>query len=252
MTAGLFSAIAVLPLIAVLVYVLIKGGQKISFTLLTELPPPPGLEGGGIENAIIGSFVVTIIAALIAIPVGVGGGIFLAEYPRRKVRAPSALEPTSFRCSFHHRGRLHLRNDRHQQSFVKCLQRSRRRHGVVDPDASHCDQTTDVFSWFQTIFVAVPRRRRLQIRHGGTYHAPHSIHANCHWSGVSDCQGGWRNGAADLHALFSPFWSEGIDGIFNPIATLSVLIYNFAIMPYEAQNELAWAALFVLVLFILL
>ena len=82
MTAGLFAAIAVLPLIAVLIYVLIKGGQKISFALLTELPPPPGLEGGGIGNAIIGSFVVTIVAALIAIPVGVGGGIFLAEYSR--------------------------------------------------------------------------------------------------------------------------------------------------------------------------
>jgi phosphate transport system permease protein len=49
-------------------------------------------------------------------------------------------------------------------------------------------------------------------------------------------------------ALFSPFWPEGI---FNPIATMSVLIYNFAIMPYEAQNALAWAASFVLVLMIL-
>ena len=50
-------------------------------------------------------------------------------------------------------------------------------------------------------------------------------------------------------ALFSPFWAEGV---FNPIATLSVLIYNFAIMPYEAQNELAWAASFVLVAMILI
>jgi len=49
-------------------------------------------------------------------------------------------------------------------------------------------------------------------------------------------------------ALFSPFWPEGI---FNPIATMSVLIFNFAIMPYEAQNELAWAASFILVLMIL-
>jgi phosphate transport system permease protein len=49
-------------------------------------------------------------------------------------------------------------------------------------------------------------------------------------------------------ALFSPFWPEGI---FNPIATMSVLIFNFAIMPYEAQNALAWAASFVLVLMIL-
>ena len=50
-------------------------------------------------------------------------------------------------------------------------------------------------------------------------------------------------------ALFSPFWPEGV---FNPIATMSVLIFNFAIMPYEAQNQLAWAASFVLVIMILL
>jgi phosphate transport system permease protein len=49
-------------------------------------------------------------------------------------------------------------------------------------------------------------------------------------------------------ALFSPFWPEGV---FNPIASMSVLIYNFAIMPYEPQNQLAWAASFVLVAMIL-
>jgi phosphate transport system permease protein len=50
-------------------------------------------------------------------------------------------------------------------------------------------------------------------------------------------------------ALFSPFWPEGI---FNPIASMSVLIYNFAIMPYAPQNQLAWAASFVLVAMILI
>ena len=80
--AGIFSVIAVLPLILVLGYVIVKGGSKISLVLFTELPPPPGLDGGGIANAIVGTIVVTIIAALIAIPVGVGGGIFLAEYSR--------------------------------------------------------------------------------------------------------------------------------------------------------------------------
>ena len=49
-------------------------------------------------------------------------------------------------------------------------------------------------------------------------------------------------------ALFSPFWPNGI---FEPIATLSVLIYNFSIMPLEVQNELAWAASFILVALIL-
>jgi phosphate transport system permease protein len=49
-------------------------------------------------------------------------------------------------------------------------------------------------------------------------------------------------------ALFSPFWP---DGLLSPIASMSVLIYNFAIMPYEAQISLAWAASFVLVVMIL-
>jgi len=80
--AALFTAIAVLPLVLVLAYVLFKGGSLISVSLLTQLPPAPGLEGGGIGNAIIGTVVVTLIASLIAVPVGVGGGIYLAEYSR--------------------------------------------------------------------------------------------------------------------------------------------------------------------------
>ena len=80
--AALFATIAVLPLILVLGYVLVQGGCKFSLALLTQLPPPPGLEDGGIANAIVGTLVVTAIAALIAVPVGVGGGIFLAEYSR--------------------------------------------------------------------------------------------------------------------------------------------------------------------------
>ena len=67
--AALFSLVAVLPLILVLGYVLLKGASKISISLFTELPPPPGLDGGGIGNAIVGTLVVTLIAALFAIPV---------------------------------------------------------------------------------------------------------------------------------------------------------------------------------------
>jgi len=54
-------------------------------------------------------------------------------------------------------------------------------------------------------------------------------------------------------ALFSPYWSDLItrDGWLAPIASLSVLIYNFAIMPYEFHNQLAWSASFVLVAMIL-
>lgn len=256
LTAGLFSAIAVLPLIAVLIYVLIKGGQKISFTLLTELPPPPGLEGGGIGNAIIGSFVVTIIAALIAIPVGVGGGIFLAEYSRGGKFAqfirfgtnvlsgvPSIIAGVfiygtivTSRVLFGNAysaaaGGMAL-SILMLPTVIKTTDEGLKlvpddlRRGALGVGASKF--VTVVRITLPTAFTPIATGVVLAIARAAGETAP-----------------------LIFTALFSPFWSEGIDGVFNPIATLSVLIYNFAIMPYEAQNELAWAASFVLVVFIL-
>ena len=49
-------------------------------------------------------------------------------------------------------------------------------------------------------------------------------------------------------AFFSPYWPEGL---LEPMATMSVMIFNYAQMPYEAQVQLAWAASFVLVVMIL-
>ena len=256
MTAGLFAAIAVLPLIAVLIYVLIKGGQKISFALLTELPPPPGLEGGGIGNAIIGSFVVTIVAALIAIPVGVGGGIFLAEYSRGGKFAqfirfgtnvlsgvPSIIAGV-FIYGTIVTSRILLGNAYSAAAggmalailmlptVIKTTDEGLKlvpddlRRGALGVGASKF--VTVVRITLPTAFTPIATGVVLSIARAAGETAP-----------------------LIFTALFSSFWSEGIDGLFNPIATLSVLIYNFAIMPYETQNELAWAASFVLVLFIL-
>lgn len=254
--AGLFSAIAVLPLIAVLIYVLLKGGEKISLTLFTELPPPPGLEGGGIGNAIIGSIVVTVLAGLIAIPVGVGGGIFLAEYSSgggfaQFIRfgtnvlsgVPSIIAGV-FVYGIIVSTRLFFGNSysalaggialsilmlptviKTTDEGLKLVSDDLRR-GALGVGASKF--VTVVRITLPTAFTPIATGVVLSIARAAGETAP-----------------------LIFTALFSPFWSEGIDGIFNPIATLSVLIYNFAIMPYEAQNELAWAASFVLVLFIL-
>ena len=80
---ALFAAIAVLPLFLVVFYVMLQGGRLIGLSMFTQLPPPPGLEGGGIGNAVLGTIVVTLLASLIAIPIGVGGGVYLNEYSNR-------------------------------------------------------------------------------------------------------------------------------------------------------------------------
>ena len=57
--ASVFATIAVLPLIFVIAYVLYKGFSVISPLMFVQLPPPPGLEGGGIGNALLGTLLVT-------------------------------------------------------------------------------------------------------------------------------------------------------------------------------------------------
>ena len=52
-------------------------------------------------------------------------------------------------------------------------------------------------------------------------------------------------------ALFSRYYITSIDDLFYEMGSLSVLIYNFALEPYEAQNQLAWAASFILVVVLL-
>jgi len=53
-------------------------------------------------------------------------------------------------------------------------------------------------------------------------------------------------------ALFTQFWPNWGNGLFEPTASLSVLVFNFAIVPFKNQQELAWAASLILVLLVLL
>jgi phosphate transport system permease protein len=53
-------------------------------------------------------------------------------------------------------------------------------------------------------------------------------------------------------ALFTQFWPNWSNGLFEPTASLAVLVYNFAIVPFKNQQQLAWAAAFILVLLVLL
>ena len=79
--AGAFALIAVIPLIAVILFVLVKGFSFLRPAMFFELPPVPGQDmGGGIGNAFVGTLIVTGLSCLFAIPVGVGGGIYLSEY----------------------------------------------------------------------------------------------------------------------------------------------------------------------------
>lgn len=83
MSLAAFSAVLVLaPLFAILTYLFIKGAGAINWAFLTQIPKPVGETGGGMANAILGSAEILAIASLIGVPLGIAGGIHLAEYGR--------------------------------------------------------------------------------------------------------------------------------------------------------------------------
>ncbi len=73
-------------LVFILGDVLVHGIKALKLSLFLNDPAPPGVEGGGLRNAFVGQLLITLCATLIGVPVGVLGGTFLAEYARgRKI-----------------------------------------------------------------------------------------------------------------------------------------------------------------------
>jgi phosphate transport system permease protein len=87
----LLSVASVVPLIAILIYILKAGITKINWHFLTNLPKPVGETGGGIANALVGSILIIFTAALIAIPFGILCGIYLSENKKSRLAYWSRL-----------------------------------------------------------------------------------------------------------------------------------------------------------------
>lgn len=72
------------PLGAIFAYLIYKGLGSINWAFLTQTPKPVGEAGGGMANAIAGSAYILMIASIMGVPIGIGAGIYLAEYGRNR------------------------------------------------------------------------------------------------------------------------------------------------------------------------
>ena len=73
------AALAIVPLIAILLYLLKQGASALSLDFFTNMPKPVGDPGGGMANAIVGTLILISIASAVGLPVGIGAGLYLAE-----------------------------------------------------------------------------------------------------------------------------------------------------------------------------
>jgi phosphate transport system permease protein len=74
------TVVTLVPLFLVLGYLLTKGAASLNFAFFTSLPKPVGENGGGMANAIVGTLETVGIASLLGVPIGMGAGLYLAEH----------------------------------------------------------------------------------------------------------------------------------------------------------------------------
>ncbi|MCP9820537.1 phosphate ABC transporter permease PstA [Synechococcus sp. Cruz-9H2] len=251
--AGLFATLAILPLLLVLGYVMFRGGALMSVELFTQLPSPPGLSGGGIANAILGTFIVTGIASLIAIPVGIGGGIYIAEYSRVDLFSVFVHYGTnvlagvpSIICGIFIYLLVVTTRLLFGESFSAVAGGLALAVIMIPTVIKTTDEALklleDDLRWAA---MAVGASKFVTITRV-TLPAAFTPIATGSMLGIARAAG--ETAPLIFTAMFSFYWPEGL---FKPIATLSVLVFNYSIMPYEAQNQLALAASFVIVMLIL-
>ncbi|MFH1862540.1 MAG: phosphate ABC transporter permease PstA [bacterium] len=75
------SALLGLFMLAWILYeVILHGAKALNWSFFTKLPTPPGMEGGGLANAILGTGIMTVLAAILGTPIGILTGVYLAEF----------------------------------------------------------------------------------------------------------------------------------------------------------------------------
>jgi phosphate transport system permease protein len=246
---GVCAAVSVAVLFFILGYLVYHGGASINWDFFTKLPAPVGEAGGGMANAILGSAKLLLLATLFGVPIGFFGAIYLAEFSGSKVAfvvryaadllngVPSivigifaysvAVHPFKHFSTFAGGFALGVMmipiTLRSTEEFLLGVPRSLR-EGAMALGAS---------KWKTISSVIVPAAYR------GILTA--ILLAFARVAG--------ETAPLLFTALGNRFWSNGWN---EPTASLPVMIYNYALSPFEDWHRQAWAAGLVLLTLILI
>jgi len=252
--AWVSALLASVPLFSVLYMLITRGGARLNLEIFTELPPAGFETGGGFGNALVGTFVMVGIAAVIAIPIGIMAAIFLAELgPHSRLAALSRFAaktltglPSILAGVFAY-AMVVLTTGTYSAPaggvalavlmlpiVVLTAEEAMKMVPKIMKDAAYGMGSTNT----QVICKVV---------------LPTAMPAILTGVMLAVARAAGETAPLLFTALFSNYWI--IDGghvaAMSPTASLAVLIYNFSGMPFDNQLELAWAASLVLVLIVL-
>jgi phosphate transport system permease protein len=244
------TALAIIPLFSVLFMLIWRGGPSISLSLFTSLPPAAGMVGGGIGNALVGTLLVVAIATVLSVPVGVLGGVFLAEIDRDSAAA-SAVRFSAKVLT----GLPSILAGVFAFTMVVLLT------GRFSPLAGGLALAllmlpTILLTSEEAIQMVPARMREAAIGMGATQTQtiwrvllPTARPGILTGILLAVSRAAGETAPLLFTMTFSDYWLSS--QLMAPTASLAVLIYNFSKSPFENQKEIAWAASLVLVLLVL-
>lgn len=250
MTA-ILSVVALFPLFSVLWMLISRGAESLSVALFTELPPGAGMAGGGIGNAIVGTLVMTGIAAALSIPFGILAAVFLAEYGGGS-RFAAAVRFAAKVLT----GMPSILAGVFAYAIVVVTMGSFSAFagGVA---LAVLMIPTVLLTAEEAIRMVPSKMREAAVGMGCTKSQtvlkvvlPTATPGILTGVMLAVARSMGETAPLLLTALFSDYWFRGDAG--EPIASLAVLIYNFSGSPFENQIQLAWAAALVLVALVLI
>lgn len=245
----LLSVACTLPLFVILFYILKEGFTKINWHFFVNLPKPVGETGGGIANALIGSLLIVFFAAVIAIPFGIMGGIYLSENKKSNL---------AYWC------RLSVDVLQGTPSIVVGIVIY---FWIVKPLGTFSALSGSIAlsimmlpivvrSTEETLKLLPSTLKEAGLALGLPYHKVIlRIILPCGFSGVLSgiilaiARIAGETAPLLFTAFGNPYFSTNI---LKPMQSLPLLIFNYATSPYDEWHDLAWGAALILLIWVLL
>ncbi len=237
------AVFAIFILLIIIGYIAIRGFSAINLEFLTDTPKPVG-EGGGIGNAIMGSAMMTLLATLIGLPVGVGAGIYLSEFGDNwygnivRFFADTLIGVPSIIVGIF--------------IYTLVVLPMGRQSGFAGGLALALIMIPIVARTTEEMIRLVPKSMREGALALGApqWRVTWNIVMPAAASGIAT---GAMLAIARISGETAPLLFTALNSRFynyfydQPMSSLTVQIYNFATGPYEVEHQMAWAATLVLV-----
>jgi phosphate transport system permease protein len=246
---GLVTLAALVPLVSVLYMVVKKGAGNFRWSMLWELPPAAGMDGGGFGNALVGTLILVAIGAAFSIPIGILTAIFLTEYSlgsksARLIRfcakilsgLPSILAGVFI--------------------FGVLVATTRTFSVMAGGLALGILMLPIIILATEEALLRVPRFLREASLALGANRTQTVLRITLPAAGSTIITGvmlavaraAGETAPIIFTALFTSYW---IGSLNEPTASMAVLIYNFSSVPYDNMVNMAWTASFVLIVIVL-